>query len=241
MDTIFGSIIEIQRWLYFGATGQLRALTADTGGIAPLAAMAMAAMFGAVHALMPGHGKSVLVSFHAGQQGRLVDGFWTSAILTLTHVGTAIILVATGFLVLQRTLAGAGRSTAFETTSAALVALIGIWLLYRAIRPRDHVRATDGRLLALGTGLIPCPLTTFIMAMASTQGTVGLGLLLIAGMTTGMIFTIALFAVGAALFRQQLLLFLDRTATWRTNVGRGLEFASAGAVIGLGFLMLLST
>lgn len=238
MDTIFAAIIDIQRWLYASATGQMRTLAAEPGGLAALAAMATAAMFGAVHALMPGHGKSILVSFHAGRPGRLVDGLLTSAILALTHVGSAIILVAAGFVVIQRTLGGAGRSAAFETISAVLVMLVGLWLLYRALKPRNHVHAADGRMLAFGAGLVPCPLTTFIMVMASAQGVVALGLLVIAGMTAGMIFTIALFAVSAVLFRQSLLSFLDRTVTWRMKVGRGLELAGASAVIGLGMLML---
>jgi nickel/cobalt transporter (NicO) family protein len=37
-------------------------------------AMVAAVLFGAVHAMMPGHGKTVLVSYHLGQPGKLREG-----------------------------------------------------------------------------------------------------------------------------------------------------------------------
>ena len=53
-------LIEIQRWLYGGMSDGIRA-TDDVAGLAAL--MGAAFFFGMVHALMPGHGKSVLVSY----------------------------------------------------------------------------------------------------------------------------------------------------------------------------------
>ena len=40
-------------------------------------AKSFAVLFGMVHALMPGHGKSVLVSYHLGRPGRLAHGVAT--------------------------------------------------------------------------------------------------------------------------------------------------------------------
>ena len=82
------SLIAIQHWLYSGmASGLGDVASGDTRAI--LTAMAAAVLFGAVHALMPGHGKTVLVSYHLGQPGRLREGIANGAILTLTHVGLA--------------------------------------------------------------------------------------------------------------------------------------------------------
>jgi nickel/cobalt exporter len=55
------SLVALQHWLYSGMANGL----GDVAGGNPLAivaAMAAAVLFGAVHALMPGHGKTVLVS-----------------------------------------------------------------------------------------------------------------------------------------------------------------------------------
>jgi len=56
-------------------------------------ALALAIAFGLVHALMPGHGKRVLLSYYLGQPSKVREGFVAGVILALTHVGTAVLLV----------------------------------------------------------------------------------------------------------------------------------------------------
>jgi len=85
------NIVAIQRWLYSGMASGL----ADVAGgntYAIVAAITAAILFGAVHALMPGHGKTVLVSYHLGQSAKLREGVANGAILALTHVGLALVL-----------------------------------------------------------------------------------------------------------------------------------------------------
>ena len=48
----------------------------------------------------------------------------------------------------------------------------------------------DGKTLAFVTGMIPCPLTTFIMSYALARGMLAAGLAVTAAMTLGMIATI---------------------------------------------------
>jgi ABC-type nickel/cobalt efflux system permease component RcnA len=172
------SLVAIQHWLYGGMASGLGDVAGGDAG-AVFAAMAAAILFGAVHALMPGHGKTVLVSYHLGQPSRLRDGIANGAILTLTHVGLAVVLVLVGFAVISRAFAQGGRTPQFEVASGALVALIGAFLLWRSTRDEHHMHERDGRTLAFVTGMIPCPLTTFIMsyalAWASRSGTCGNG------------------------------------------------------------------
>jgi nickel/cobalt exporter len=99
------SLIAIQGWLYNGMASGL----GDVAGgdvRAVFVAMAAAVLFGAVHAMMPGHGKTVLVSYHRGQPGKLREGIANGAILTLTHVGLALVLVLAGFAVISRAATG---------------------------------------------------------------------------------------------------------------------------------------
>src|SRR6478736_6712489 len=116
------SLIAIQGWLYNGmASGLGDVATGDTRAV--LVAMAAAVLFGAVHAMMPGHGKTVLVSYHLGQPGRLREGIANGAILTLTHVGLALVLVLAGFAVISRAFAQGGRTPQFELASGVMVTL----------------------------------------------------------------------------------------------------------------------
>ena len=112
-------LIAAQRWLYGGMAESMRS-TSDMHGLPSLIAIAF--VFGTSHALMPGHGKSVLVSYHLGRRSRLVEGIATGVLLASTHVGIAILFVIAGVAVISRSLAAAGRAPAFQALSGALIA-----------------------------------------------------------------------------------------------------------------------
>jgi len=232
---------DIQHWLYGGVSAQLKALSAGFDIANLLTAMAIASAFGMIHALMPGHGKAVIVSYYLGRPGQILGGVMTSAVLALTHVGSAVILVLAGFIVIRSTIGGVGRAPAFETVSAAMIIATGLWLLIKSLRGHEHgPPVSEGRALAVVTGLVPCPLTTFIMVYATAQGIVLTGLVVTIGMTLGMTATIALFAVAAVLLRERVVLLFDRSEYVRKLLSRGLELASALAIIVLGTWLLVA-
>ena len=226
------SLIAIQGWLYSGmASGLGEVAGGDMRAV--LIAMAAAVLFGAVHAMMPGHGKTVLVSYHLGQPAKPREGIANGAILTLTHVGLALVLVLAGFAVISRAFAG-GRMPQFEFASGAMVALIGALLFWRSTRSDHDTHQRDGRTLAFVTGMIPCPLTTFIMSYALARGLLGAGLAVTAAMALGMIATIGGIALGAAFARDRFMALLTRTESWRHHVGRLLEVGGSMMVLMFG-------
>src|SRR6185369_14116760 len=232
------NLIAIQGWLYSGmASGLGDVATGDTRAV--LATMAAAVLFGAVHALMPGHGKTVLVSYHLGQPAKLQEGVANGAILALTHVGFALILVLAGFAVISRAFAYGGRTPQFETASGVLIALIGAFLLWRSLKSDHHADTKDGKTLAFVTGMIPCPLTTFIMSYALARGMLTAGLAVTAAMTVGMIATIGGIALAAAFARDRFIGLLARTESWRHRAGTGLEVGSSVMVLVFGLWMTL--
>jgi ABC-type nickel/cobalt efflux system permease component RcnA len=230
------SLITTQRWLYEGMASGLK--TADSPST--LAWLLMTAvLFGAIHALMPGHGKIALISYHLARPGRALDGLATGTLLVLSHVGSAILLVLAGVIVISRVFAAAGRTPAIEMISAGLIVLVGLWLLVQAVRHRDHGTARDGRALAVVTGLAPCPLTTFVMVYASARNAIGLGLAISLSMAAGMILTIAGIAVATVLARSRLMRLLAKSGAWRQQVGRTLEIGGSMAVLAFGLWLLV--
>jgi len=210
----------------------------DAGLIGLLPLIATAFSFGVLHALLPGHGKSLLAAHYAGD-GRRTGALLSSTIIILTHVGSAIVIVLTGAAILQRTLVGAGRAPMLERASQVLIVLVGLWLLWRAFRPHEHDRARSGPMLAFVGGLIPCPLTTFIMSYAVANGLVGAGLVLSSSFAGGMILTVFAFPLLAILLRTRLVALLNQTAGWRSQAGFGLEVIAALAIVALGVWPLL--
>jgi ABC-type nickel/cobalt efflux system permease component RcnA len=203
-----------------------------------LFAMGAAILFGAVHALMPGHGKTILVSYHLGQPTRPIDGFVNGAILAATHVGLAVVLVLAGFAVISRAFAYGGRTPQFETASGALIVLIGVFLLWRSLSDRHAATSTNGKTLALVTGMIPCPLTTFVMSYALARGVLAAGLMVTAAMTLGMIGAIGGIALAAAVFRNRFMQLMSRTESVRHRLGQVLEIGGSLAVLGFGLWTL---
>ena len=113
---------------------------------------------------------------------------------------------------------GGGRAPAFEKASAILIFGTGIFLLWRSLRPHQHEYAGDGRMLAFVTGLVPCPLTTFILTYALAKNQLAVG-----------------FAAAGA---SQVMNVMARTEGLRLRVGQAAELAGACAIIILGLLML---
>lgn len=227
-------LIELQHWLYGGMAAGIKSAE-DVRALPAL--LASAVLFGALHAFMPGHGKSVLVSYHLGRPGRVRDGFVTGLVLALTHVGSAVLFIMLGLAVISRSLAAGGRAPAFETASAILIVCTGFFLLWRSIRPHEHTYTGDGRMLAFVTGLIPCPLTTFILTFAIAKHQLAVGFAAVGAMTIGVIATLAGFAVAAVYARGRFMGLLTESEGLRLRIGRAAEIAGACAVIVVGLAM----
>ena len=231
------TLLSIQHWLHGGMSEGLRSV-AGGDPRAIFLALGAAILFGAVHALMPGHGKTVLVSYHLGQEARPFEGFINGAILAVTHVGLAVVLVLAGFALISRAFAYGGRTPQFEFASGVLIVLIGAFLLWRSLRDRHDAAPANGKALALVTGMVPCPLTTFILSYALARGVLAAGLAVTAAMTVGMIGAIGGIALAASHARGRLMALLARTEPLRHRIGMGLEIGGALAVLGLGLLTL---
>ena len=227
------TLVALQHWLYGGMASNL----GEVAGGEPTAmfvAMAAALSFGFLHALMPGHGKTVLISYHIGQPARFMEALANGAILALTHVGLAVLLVLAGFAIISNVFSLGGRTPHFEIASGLLITMIGAFLLWRSLGDHDHAQR-GGKSLAIVTGMIPCPLTTFVMSYALSRGMLGAGLAVTAAMAVGMIATIAGVAICATLARHRFMSFLAGSEQWRHRIGTTLQVAGASAVLGLAF------
>ncbi|GAA1226651.1 hypothetical protein GCM10009665_16490 [Kitasatospora nipponensis] len=116
------------------ALGATRDLTLPIG----LLAVLLSVVLGAGHALLPGHGKTIMAAYLAGRRGSTRDALTVGATVTITH--TAGVLVLGLCLTAFSSLAGDTVLGWLGVTSGALVTLVGAGLL-RDAAPRARARA----------------------------------------------------------------------------------------------------
>jgi ABC-type nickel/cobalt efflux system permease component RcnA len=123
------------------------------------------------------------------------------------------------------------------------VTLVGIWLLWHALRHRHDANLEaehrSGAFLAIAAGAIPCPLTTFIMTWAVLNGAIAAGLILSGAFAAGMITTVMFFPLVAVFSRGQLSRLSDDAQTLGSRIGHALGIVAALAVILVGAWPLL--
>ena len=228
-----------QRWIYGTLTGGITEF-ADTRNWATLAAVfPLGIVFGAIHALTPGHGKSVLASYVVGSRIAVLRSLGVASVLALTHVGSAVILALLAAPLVSRTLGGGvGRAPVLEMLSWGLLTVIGLWFLIRALGGRPHAHH-EGVVVGIVAGLIPCPLTLFVMVYALSHAVPAAGLTFAAAMLIGIAFTLSTVALAVILAREGVVYLLDHYGGSIARISRMLDLASGLLLIAIGFVELV--
>ena len=93
-------------------------------------------VLGALHALEPGHGKTVVAAYLVGSKGRIQDAFALGGIVTFTHTFSIILLgaltaVAAAYFVPETV------HEVLEVVSGLLIVVVGLWMIKdRLLRAR---------------------------------------------------------------------------------------------------------
>jgi ABC-type nickel/cobalt efflux system permease component RcnA len=179
-------------------------------------------VFGAVHALTPGHSKLVLASYVLGSRLSTFRSVTVSIALAFVHVASAVAIALMASWIVKRTIAGAGRAPSLEIISGVTLAVLGLWLLWRGLRRKEHVH-NEGILVGVLAGLIPCPLTLFTMFLAQSRGVPELGYAFAVTMMLGVALTLSAVAITTAFARNWLLGYLSKHGNSTVVVVRGLD------------------
>ena len=177
-----------------------------------LAGIAVAFWLGAMHALEPGHGKTIVAAYLVGSRGNMKHAALLGATVTFTHT-ISVFLLGIGTLLLSSYIVPEKIIPVLGVVSGISIVLIGGWLFYKRWRAFLHARAhalghhhhhdhghththshvpqgdiTLGSLMALGAsgGLVPCPAAMVLLLSAIAIGRVGLGLVLLLAFSLGL-------------------------------------------------------
>jgi ABC-type nickel/cobalt efflux system permease component RcnA len=229
---MFQSLVEIQRDIYLALAEQIKLLSAQDDWLGFFAFLPMGIFFGAVHALTPGHSKAVLATYLAGSDAKIAQGLLVSLTLSFTHVTIAVLIAVLSLPLVWIALGSVGRAPLLEDISRGLLGLIGAWMLWRALR-HGHHHQHEGEAVGVMAGLVPCPLTLFVMTFAIARGVPAAGILFAATMMIGVALTLSCVAVLSILLRERLVHFVEGWPRLFYAITRSIEGLAGAALIAL--------
>jgi ABC-type nickel/cobalt efflux system permease component RcnA len=228
-NTSFYSIIaQEQKVLREKLTAVISAMKAGDWGVI-WKFLAICLVYGMLHALGPGHGKSIVVGYFIARRGRWRQGVALGAGITVTHTMSAVLLLLILYAIFKATVFNAfetGR-IGIENASYILVMLTGVLLVVLGIKDFITQRKNHGDADAEGhanveghaslpptarwreiigvaavTGIVPCPAVALIVLFCLLNSMVALSLLGAFVICVGMTITNVAFGIAAVAFRK---------------------------------------
>ena len=203
-----------------------------------------ALLYGVFHAVGPGHGKVVAVTYFLSRRAQLLHGLRLSSFIAGVQALVAIVLVA-GLALLLGISAGDVLAQAYrlEVVSYGLMVLIGGYLALTAWRPHEHAHGppqgfgpgtSTRELLATAgaVGLRPCSGAILVLLFTTANGLFLLGAVATLAMGVGVALTNTFIGTSAIGVQRGLALLTPANPIW----GRRLR---AGVALGGGVLILL--
>ena len=229
---MFEFLFDIQRTIKSLLTSDISTYAASESWQVLLAMLPFGILFGMAHALTPGHSKAVLASYVVGSGMKPLRATLVSTALSATHIASAILLATITNSLITRTLVGAGRAPALEYVSRFSLAAIGIWLIYRALSQVSHFHG-EGIAVGFVAGLVPCPLTLFVMVFAISRGVPEAGLAFSVSMFLGVSTVLIGVALIAAFAREQVIRLMQLRGQQMYLVLRSVDLVSGVLLLSL--------
>ena len=246
LHPIFSKITRWQRNLRKDLTRYGKAIHEQPYGKAFWSFLLFSFAYGVIHAIGPGHGKTIVVSYFLSRPGKYLHGVIMGHLLTFVHVFSAVCAILAAHFILETS-----GLTPFEAIggnleriSYSLLIAIGLILLGKHVYELKHRHPLDEKhihpdehsfkhllLTAFVTGLVPCPGAALILIFTINQQILPTGLLAMFCVAFGMGLTTSAFALLAIGSRSSLL---------HLTMQRQKMFAFSQAFLSIGGALLIT-
>jgi ABC-type nickel/cobalt efflux system permease component RcnA len=213
----------------------------------------LACIFGAAHALTPGHGKTLVAAYLVGERGTMAHALLLGLVTALTHTGAVLILAGLLPILFPDALPATVQSV-LGLVGGLLIAGLGLWLLMQRLAGRaDHVhlgghghghghghgeelavKPTLWGLVLLGIsgGIVPCWDAIAMLAFAISAQRLALALPMLVAFSVGLAGTLV--AVGVSVVWARDWVARRGTSDRLERLARALPLASAMLITGMG-------
>lgn len=239
--------------------GLLGLLFDDSRGLWLL--LLFAGIFGAAHALTPGHGKTLVAAYLVGERGTVWHAFILGLSTTLSHTGVvilaavlvavfgidisggmqlvaALVLTGFGFWLLLRRLSGGADHFHFGGHSHGG----GAWHTHGHGAEAEHSHAHGADLTPVGTwgvillgmvgGMVPCWDAIVILIVALRMQMVSLALPLVLAFSAGLAATLVAVGIGVVYIKG-----FSESRWGQGRIVKALPLVSATVILGIGLWM----
>ena len=210
--------------------------------------------YGVIHALGPGHGKTITWSYFLSKQAHIKKGIVLGNAIAFLHAGSALVIVLSLQFVARRALLTSFEevSRRIQLISYALIAMIGLFLLIRTCgnlrrgkNPSKNILSYEDAEppnmipVAIAVGMIPCPGAVIILLFSISMGILKLGVLLTFMMALGMGVTISSVAVLTIVAKRGVLKCVSAKPKVIANFQTATEIAGSAFIFLLGLFLFM--
>jgi ABC-type nickel/cobalt efflux system permease component RcnA len=205
---------------------RISALLDETASLPWLILGVMALGLGAVHAIQPGHGKTLVAAVAIGPGARFYQPALLGLATTLAHTAS-VLLLAAALWYTGATRVGMAHQALTKVAGFAIAAA-GAWRVGRYLGGfKEHDRETlyqgaisNRALIGLGLagGMVPCWDAVGLLVLAAALGRLATGIGLVLAFSAGM--ALVLIAVGSVAWKvKSRALARDREPKWQRGLG----------------------
>jgi len=225
-----------------------------------LSLLLFAYIYGLIHAIGPGHGKTLVASYFLSNERSYLKALFVSLAIGVVHTFSAFLLTLFIYYSVDTFLSQFMKDTVYITTKISAVTIIAIALYlfytkYKAYKKNASAKvfnfatsphastcgcgsckvdknSTDFALI-VSAGIIPCPGTISIFIFSLSLGLYYAGFLAAFVMSIGMSSIIFISAIISVILRK-------KTLNKNENLKKYLEYASLSVILILGMVLLVT-
>ena len=207
--------------------------------------LAIAFLYGVIHAAGPGHGKALVALYFTKGKNNYKDAFTIGYLISIIHAISAVVITFVLYFIFQTMFRQNFNqfSNYAMLVSSLLIITIGIYLIIKAVLEKKKKLKDEEQQynqtnkskysIALSVGIVPCPGVMTIVLFCILLKKFMLGILAAITMSIGMGLTISIVGILSVVFAK-------RTEKFVNQKGYILEIISGVLIILLGVFLLSS-